>query len=315
MVLSRLLFLVVVPTLLLSFVSSFLVTTQPFHPSNDSPPPSPPSSLLLRMADDTYQEGSSSSSMSTSTSSKSSTASSTTFGNWEELHGNYVLRPCVSQGPPRALLHFLGGALVGAAPHVYYRYLLETLSRQGYLVVATPYNLSFDHLQSCDAIIERFETIAPMLARQYGAVPVVGVGHSCGALLQLLITSVFPDTPRAANALLSFNNKPVTEAIPFFEEVRTILYILLEHVCIYLCVDTHRDIHRYTFPWNTVKMMTLKHTQCDSHHDYCFFVCLALHIPTTYTYIHIHISTYSCLHHYLQPCRPRMGHHQVVPTF
>ena len=148
------------------------------------------------------------------------------FGNWEELHGNYLLRPSASQGPPRALLHFLGGALVGAAPQVTYRYMLERLADQGYLVVATPYALSFDHLATCDAVIERFERIAPMLARQYGAVPVVGVGHSCGALLQLLITSLFPDTPRAANALMSFNNKPVTEAVPFFEEVRTLLWML-----------------------------------------------------------------------------------------
>jgi hypothetical protein len=97
---------------------------------------------------------------------------------------------------------------------------LEKLANEGYLVVATPYQLSFDHVSTCDAVIERFERIAPMLARQYGAVPVVGVGHSCGALLQLLITTLFPDTPRAANCLMSFNNKPVTEAVPFFEEVR-----------------------------------------------------------------------------------------------
>lgn len=142
-----------------------------------------------------------------------------TFGNWQELHGNFLLRPSPSQGPPRALLHFLGGAIVGAAPQVTYRYMLERLANEGFLVVATPYNLSFDHLATCDIVIEKFERIAPMLARQYGAVPVVGVGHSCGALLQLLITSLFPDTPRAANALLSFNNKPVTEAVPFFEEV------------------------------------------------------------------------------------------------
>ncbi|KAI2507603.1 Protein of unknown function (DUF1350) [Fragilaria crotonensis] len=58
-----------------------------------------------------------------------------------------------------------------------------------------------------------------MLAREYGAIPVIGVGHSCGALLQLLITSLFPDTPRAANALISFNNKPIKVAVPFFDEV------------------------------------------------------------------------------------------------
>lgn len=141
------------------------------------------------------------------------------MGRWEELHGNFVLKPNVDDGPPRALLHFLGGAIVGAVPHVAYRYVLERLADKGYLVIATPYNLSFDHLESCDVVIQRFERIAPMLARQYGAIPVVGVGHSCGALLQLLITSLFPDTPRAANVLISFNNKPVKGAVPFFDEV------------------------------------------------------------------------------------------------
>ena len=57
------------------------------------------------------------------------------------------------------------------------------------------------------------------LAAEYGALPVVGIGHSCGALLQLLITCLFPDTPRAANALISFNNKPVSDAVPGFEEL------------------------------------------------------------------------------------------------
>ena len=54
---------------------------------------------------------------------------------------------------------------------------------------------------------------------EYGAVPVVGVGHSCGSLLHMLITSLFPDTPRAANALISYNNKGIGEAVPFFDEL------------------------------------------------------------------------------------------------
>jgi hypothetical protein len=141
------------------------------------------------------------------------------IGNWEEVHGNWILSPPLSDEPPRALLHFLGGAMVGASPHITYRYMLERLAEKGFLVVATPYQLSFDHLATCDDVITRFELMAPTIARQYGALPVVGIGHSCGALLQLLITCLFPDTPRAANALMSFNNKPVTEAIPFFEEV------------------------------------------------------------------------------------------------
>ena len=140
-------------------------------------------------------------------------------GNWEFVNGNWILRPSSSAEVPRAVLHFLGGALVGASPHITYRYLLERLADKGFLVIATPYQLSFDHLQTCDEVIAKFERMAPSIARQYGAIPVVGIGHSCGALLQLLITSLFPDTPRAANALLSFNNKPVQDAVPFFEEV------------------------------------------------------------------------------------------------
>lgn len=140
-------------------------------------------------------------------------------GDWEEIHGNFLLRPKIDQGPPRALIHFLGGAIVGASPHLAYRYMLERLAAEGYIIVATPYDLSFDHLSTCDVIITRFERIAAPLAQTYGALPVIGVGHSCGALLQLLITSLFPDTPRAANALISFNNKPVADAVPFFEEL------------------------------------------------------------------------------------------------
>ncbi|CAM9741006.1 unnamed protein product [Discosporangium mesarthrocarpum] len=134
------------------------------------------------------------------------------------MGGNFLLRPPDGESP-KALLHFLGGAFVGAAPHLTYNYLLSGLSEMGFLVVATPYPLGFDYLDVCDSILDRFEQAAVPLAREYGALPVVGIGHSCGALLQLLITCLFPDTPRAANALISFNNKPVTEAVPGFEEL------------------------------------------------------------------------------------------------
>eukprot|EP00557_Chaetoceros_sp_GSL56_P012266 CAMPEP_0176483796 /NCGR_PEP_ID=MMETSP0200_2-20121128/4109_1 /TAXON_ID=947934 /ORGANISM="Chaetoceros sp., Strain GSL56" /LENGTH=434 /DNA_ID=CAMNT_0017880221 /DNA_START=433 /DNA_END=1733 /DNA_ORIENTATION=+ len=148
-------------------------------------------------------------------------------GEWVEMHGNYVLRPPLMDQEPRALIHFLGGAIVGAAPDISYRYVLERLAEKGFLIVATPYTLSFDYIATCDDIIGRFERIAPTLARQFGPVPVVGVGHSCGALLQLLITTLFPDTPRAANALLSYNNKSVKEAIPLFDEVITPIFVQL----------------------------------------------------------------------------------------
>jgi acetyl esterase/lipase len=208
---SRFFYTALLSTCLLSIsVAGFLsVTVQPLKSAN-----SIDFSSYRTMASDSSVAADST----TTTPTDSSNRMKPMMGRWEELHGNYILRPNVEESPPRALLHFLGGALVGAVPHVAYRYMLESLADKGYLVVATPYNLSFDHLDTCDVVIQRFEKIAPSLARQYGAVPVVGVGHSCGALLQLLITSLFPDTPRAANALMSFNNKPVKDAVPFFDE-------------------------------------------------------------------------------------------------
>ncbi|KAL7564475.1 hypothetical protein ACA910_001569 [Epithemia clementina (nom. ined.)] len=206
-------------------------TTRTASSTTSSKTPTPQSSARF----------SSSSSSSTSTSTRTTTATATTAsfsksnsnrnyinnsknpfppaGAWEEVHGNYLLRPPPEEGAPRALIHFLGGALVGAAPHITYRYLLEQLAAKGFLIVATPFQLSFDRLQTCDAILDRFERIALPLARTYGALPVIGVGHSAGALLQVLITSLFPDTPRAANALISYNSLQVTEAVPLFEEL------------------------------------------------------------------------------------------------
>jgi Protein of unknown function (DUF1350) len=58
---------------------------------------------------------------------------------------------CVNRPPPgvevKAVIHFLGGAFVGAAPHLTYSYLLNGLAEVGFVVVATPYPLGFDYLE------------------------------------------------------------------------------------------------------------------------------------------------------------------------
>lgn len=193
-------------------MSSTVGSSEPTQAPADSTPDTPPKATKT---------------VSTTEPSDSEEENAGVVGKWENLHGNWVLRPTeipgvddfdISNSQPRAVIHFLGGAIVGKAPHITYRYLLEKLASEGFLIVATPFDLSFDHLTTCDEVLTKFEAVAPTLAKQYGALPVVGIGHSCGALLQVLISSLFPDTPRAANALLSFNNKPVSDAVPFFEE-------------------------------------------------------------------------------------------------
>ena len=144
-------------------------------------------------------------------------------GRWVEKSGNFLLFPVDTAGielvQPAGVIHFLGGAFVGAAPHITYRYLLESLNVAGFIIVATPYRLDMDYLRSCDEILAKFDAVAVDLAGQYGPLPVIGLGHSCGALLQTLITCLFPEAPRAINILISFNNRPVTAAIPAFEEL------------------------------------------------------------------------------------------------
>ena len=53
-------------------------------------------------------------------------------GDWLEIEGNWVLRP--AQGRATSVVHFLGGAFVGAAPQLTYRLLLESLAARGIMV-------------------------------------------------------------------------------------------------------------------------------------------------------------------------------------
>ncbi|KAL1530325.1 hypothetical protein AB1Y20_001234 [Prymnesium parvum] len=140
--------------------------------------------------------------------------------------GNYLYRPALDT-TPRAIVHFLGGAFVGAAPQLCYSELLERLASEGYVVVATPYELKFDYLRLCEEVLRRTEPSHQQLCEEFGDLPLVGVGHSCGALLHVIATSIFrttggfADIPRKANVLISFNNKRASDAVPFFSALVT----------------------------------------------------------------------------------------------
>ena len=151
-------------------------------------------------------------------------ALATTATTPQKLHGNYVFRPPAAT-PARGYAFFLGGAFVGAAPQLAYGALLQQLADAGYVVLATPFRLQFDYLELCDSVLTTAEPAHTDLVAEYGELPLVGVGHSCGALLHVLLSSVFRgtgglgDVERAANCLVSFNNKPASAAIPFFGEL------------------------------------------------------------------------------------------------
>lgn len=130
---------------------------------------------------------------------------------WKEVEGCWVLYP---ESEIKCLVHFVGGAFVGAAPQVAYRQLLELLASRGALVVATPYATGFDHLRTVDEVYFKFSRCIKALGPSVQMLPSYGVGHSLGSLLQVLMCSRYV-VPRTGNVLMSFNNRPATDSIPF----------------------------------------------------------------------------------------------------
>ncbi|CAA7041775.1 unnamed protein product [Microthlaspi erraticum] len=131
---------------------------------------------------------------------------------------------------PRAIVKFLGGAFVGAVPELTYSYLKKLLAKEGYLIVSVPYNVTFDHEQAAKQVYERFNSCLDMIVssgvpnsnlkpQDLAHLPVFSVGHSNGALLQVLTGSYFAEKIPKVNAIISFNNKSATEAVPYFEQL------------------------------------------------------------------------------------------------
>jgi acetyl esterase/lipase len=135
-------------------------------------------------------------------------------GKWERVNGAYLLRP---PGRAKGVIHFIGGAFLGKAPHISYRTFLELLADRGFCVVASSYDLRLDYLAITADIVSQWEAVETDLALDYGTIPVIGVGHSAGAVFHCIASSLFDDmTPKAGNVLISFNNKALREAIPLY---------------------------------------------------------------------------------------------------
>ncbi|CAG9464447.1 unnamed protein product [Pedinophyceae sp. YPF-701] len=137
---------------------------------------------------------------------------------WEEVEGGaLILRP--ASKTPRGVVHFIGGAFVGAAPQFTYSTFLEALASKGLIIVATPYNTGFDHMRICDECNFKFDRAMIRMGSEVSGLPVYGVGHSLGSLIHMLICSRYPALSRAGNVLMSFNNRPATDSIPFLAPV------------------------------------------------------------------------------------------------
>lgn len=96
---------------------------------------------------------------------------------------------------------------------VVYSLLLDSIADAGYTAIATPYAVTFRHDDCARAVRQQFLDSVAELRGPAGlpdaapdGVPVIGLGHSNGALLHLLIGAFFPGAA-ATNIVISFNNK------------------------------------------------------------------------------------------------------------
>eukprot|EP00878_Enallax_costatus_P040893 GHUV01047301.1.p1 GENE.GHUV01047301.1~~GHUV01047301.1.p1 ORF type:complete len:166 (+),score=30.66 GHUV01047301.1:136-633(+) len=130
---------------------------------------------------------------------------------WRRLDGTkaWVAHPRAAR--VKGIIHFLGGAFAGAAPQILYNSFVEQLADAGYTTIATPYAVTFRHDQCAKQVRQMFlDSVAELKSkgRSYlvpAKAPVLGVGHSNGALLHLLIGSLEPNAT-AGNVVISFNN-------------------------------------------------------------------------------------------------------------
>ncbi|MCO5592999.1 hypothetical protein L7F22_047003 [Adiantum nelumboides] len=175
-----------------------------------------------------------------------STSGTTTVNTAYQRVADCLVFPPLPVRKPRALIHFIGGAFIGAVPEVTYSLLIELLRRQGFLIVATPYNVTFEHVLAAELVYRKFQNgrdalvngdciIPGVSSNHISSLPVFSIGHSNGALLQLLIGCLFQeDLPKVsvmpafnnkpaavfqASVVLAFNNKPAADAVPYFEQL------------------------------------------------------------------------------------------------
>ena len=92
------------------------------------------------------------------------------YGDWEpSAGGSYVLEAADGPEAAKGVVHFLGGAFVGAGSQLTYRYLLERFAQANYAVIATPFRLSFDYQSVCDAVEASYDAArAEAQERGYG---------------------------------------------------------------------------------------------------------------------------------------------------
>lgn len=140
-----------------------------------------------------------------------------------------VLLPPAAVERPTAIVHFVGGTFFGSSPKIWYRTFLEGLVRNTQCaVVITPIPVTLFksplHHINLGKKLQRALDMAwvDVLEDEYGAindVPLCGIGHSLGARLMVVLTTLTKNRPVQTPpfksfVLLSFTNYGASAGIP-----------------------------------------------------------------------------------------------------
>ncbi len=130
---------------------------------------------------------------------------------WRQIGDCWICSP----SPPKAVIHFLGGAFVGSLPHIFFQGVLESLARSGFGVIATGYTTDPNHGQIARRVAQISRSAQATLGWQ--ELPVFGLGQSLGGKLQILSCILDPECcqQRRGNILFAYNNSSLNDALPW----------------------------------------------------------------------------------------------------
>ncbi|RZR75220.1 hypothetical protein BHM03_00052062 [Ensete ventricosum] len=126
--------------------------------------------------------------------------------------GSCLVIPPPAGRKPTAVVKFLGGAFVGAVPEVTYRFDQLRNSKEGFLVISVPYNVTFDHEKAAKEVYERFHCCmdslfasgipdAGITALDISSLPLYSFGPMVSQVMPIIEES--PVYPMARNASVS----------------------------------------------------------------------------------------------------------------
>ena len=140
-----------------------------------------------------------------------------------------VLLPPAAIDRPTSVVHFVGGTFFGSTPKLWYRTLLEGLVRNTQCaIVITPIPVTLlksplHHINLGKKLQRAFEMAwRDVLEDEYGDlkdIPLLGLGHSLGARLMVVLTTLTKNQPQTVPpfksfALISFTNYGASAGVP-----------------------------------------------------------------------------------------------------